>query len=121
MQALEGEEEAPVERQYAPRWVWWTLLAGAVVLVAWAYFLFGFRSEPSARGRVGALLSLWSGGALGSAFFGVLAAAGLVRRARWAPRLGLVASVLMILTVVGAIAGIPAAIGIASNRSSHRT
>jgi hypothetical protein len=51
----------------------------------------------------------------------MLAAVGLVRHARWAPRLALVASVFMIFTVVGAIAGIPAVVGLASYRNSART
>lgn len=36
----------------APRWVWWTLVAGAVLLVAWGWFVLGFLTEPSAVGRM---------------------------------------------------------------------
>jgi hypothetical protein len=113
-------EAAPVERQ-APSWVWWTLLVGSGVLVLWAWFLGGFFSEPSAVGRARAVLGVVAGGSLGTALLGALAAAGLIRRARWAPRLALVAAVFMILTCVGAIAGIPALVGIASNWDSART
>jgi nitrate reductase gamma subunit len=33
-------------------WVWWTLLIGAVLLVAWGWFVLGFLTEPSAVGRM---------------------------------------------------------------------
>lgn len=36
----------------APRWVWWTLVFGAVLLVAWGWFVLGFLTEPSAVGRM---------------------------------------------------------------------
>ena len=113
-------QAAPPERR-APSWVWWTLLVGAGVLVLWAWFLSGFFAEPSAVGRSRVVLGIVAGGSLGTALLGLLAAVGLVRRARWAPRLALVASVFMILTVVGAIAGIPAVVGLASYWSSART
>ena len=32
----------------APRWASWALLAGAVALAAWGWFVLGFLSEPSA-------------------------------------------------------------------------
>ena len=110
----------PPERR-TPSWVWWTLLIGAGVLFIWAWFLSGFFSEPSAVGRSRAVLGLVAGGSLGAALLGVVAAVGLRMRARWAPRLALVASVFMIVTVVGAIAGIPAVVGLASNWKSPRS
>jgi hypothetical protein len=113
-------QAAPAERR-TPPWVWWTLLIGAGLLFIWAWFLSGFFSEPSAVGRSRAVLGLVAGGSLGTALLGVVAAVGLLRRARWAPRLALVASVFMIVTVVGAIAGIPAVLGLASNWKSPRT
>jgi hypothetical protein len=111
---------APAERR-TPSWVWWTLLIGSGVLVIWAWFLSGFFSEPSAVGRSAAVLGIVAGGSLGTALLGVVAAVGLVTRTRWGPRVALVAAVFMIFTVVGAIAGIPAVVGLASNRKSPRT
>lgn len=119
MQATEVQA-APAQRR-TPAWVWWTLLIGAGVLFAWAWFLSGFFSEPSAVGRSRAVLGLVAGGSAGTALLGVVAALGLLRRARWAPRLALVASVFMIVTVVGAIAGIPVVVGLASYWKSPRT
>jgi hypothetical protein len=115
------EVPAPIEERRVPTWVWWTLLIGAGVLILWSWFLSGFFSEPSAVGRARAVLLIVAGGSLGTAALGIAAAVGLVRRARWAPRLALVAAGFMIVTVVGAIAGIPAAVGLASYWRSART
>jgi hypothetical protein len=104
----------------APAWVWWTLLAGAALLVVWAWFVFGFRSEPSAIGRSRVALDLVAGGSIGSAGLATVAAVALLVRRRWAPGLALVAAVVMVLTVVGAITGIPALIGLWSSRKSFR-
>lgn len=103
-----------------PRWVWWTLMIGAVVLAGWAWFVFGFRSEPSAVGRSRLVLDLVAGGSIGAALLGSAAAVALLTRRQWAPRLALVAAILMTLTVVGAIAGVPALIGLVSSRNSAR-
>jgi hypothetical protein len=103
-----------------PRWVWWTLLAGAALLAVWAWFVFGFRSEPSAVGRSRVVLDLVAGGSIGAALVGSAAAVALLARQRWAPRLALVAALLMTVTVVGAIAGVPALIGLLSSRKSAR-
>ncbi len=103
-----------------PRWVWWTLLAGAALLAFWAWFVFGFRSEPSVVGRSRVALDLVVGGSIASALVASGAAVALLARRRWAPRLALVAAVLMTLTVVGAIAGVPALIGLVSSRNSSR-
>ncbi|GAC1473528.1 MAG: hypothetical protein PVS3B2_09910 [Candidatus Dormibacteraceae bacterium] len=103
---------------YPPKWVWWTLLVGAALLVAWAWFVLGFLGEPSAVGRSRAVLGIVAGGSIGTAIFAAVAAVGLVKRAGWAPRLALVAAGFMVLTCMGAVAGIPALIGLMSPRRS---
>ncbi len=45
----------------APSWLWWTLLFGAVLLVAWGWFVLGFLTEPSAVGRMRAGLIVIGG------------------------------------------------------------
>jgi hypothetical protein len=120
MQAPTEVPSPPAEGR-VPTWVRWTLLIGAGILILWAWFISGFFSEPSAVGRPRVVLGVVAGGSLGTAALGITAAVGLVRRARWAPRLALVAAGFMILTVVGAIAGIPAAVALASNWRSART
>ncbi len=45
----------------APRWVWWTLLISAALLILWGWFVLGFLTEPSAVGRVRAGLIVIGG------------------------------------------------------------
>lgn len=100
----------------SPRWVWWTLLTGAIVLFVWGWFVLGFLTEPSAVGGVWAALVFIGVGSIAAGCLGVVAAAALVARRRWAWRVAAVASVLMSLTIVGAIAGIPALVGVIASR-----
>jgi hypothetical protein len=104
----------------APVWVWPVLLFGAAVTLAWAWFIIGFLSEPSAVGRVRIVLLISTASSLGSGLIGVIGAIGLVRRERWARTLAAIAAAAMTLTGVGAIAGIPALIGLVSSRNSSR-
>jgi hypothetical protein len=94
------------------------LLLGAGVMLAWAWFIVGFLSEPSAVGRSRLILVTSSAYSVGAAAVGVIGAVGLARRRRWGRTLAGIASAAMTLTVVGAIAGIPALIGIWSSRNS---
>ena len=103
-----------------PGWVWPVLVAGAVVMVAWAWFILGFLSEPSAVGRARLILITSSAYSLGSAAVALIGAIGLAGRQRWARTLASIAAAAMTLTVVGAIAGIPALIGLVSSRNSAR-
>lgn len=108
-------ESAPAGAS-TPRWTWWALLIGAGVLLAWAAFLYGFTSEPSATGRIG--LVLWSVTLLSvfSSLAGLAAAVGLQRREEWGRSMAWVASAGMTVTVVAAIVGVPVLIGLASSR-----
>jgi hypothetical protein len=109
-----------ISRPTSPGWISWILLVGSVVLFGWAWFVLGFLSEPSAVGRTWIALLAIGGTSIAAAAVGLIAAAGLLRPASWAFNLALVASVLMIVSVVGAIAGIPALIGLLSSRTSSR-
>ena len=100
----------------SPRWVWWTLLAGAIVLFVWGWFVLGFLGEPSAVGGVWVALVLIGGGSIVAGLLGVVASLALVSRRQWGWRLALAASVLMTLTVVGAVAGVPALVGVIAGR-----
>jgi len=113
-----AEVGAPAARPYPPRWVWGALLVGAVVLVAWSWFLLGFLDEPSAVGRSRTALGIAAGGSVGVAILAAVAALALIRRVRWAPRLAMVAAVFMLLTCVGAVVGVPVLIGLMSPRRS---
>jgi hypothetical protein len=102
----------------APPWVWVVLVFGAGVMVAWAWFILGFLSEPSAVGRIRVVLVTSIAYSAGSAVVGVIGAFGLIRRRRWAGTVSVIASAAMTLTIVGAIAGIPALLGLMSPRRS---
>jgi hypothetical protein len=104
----------------APTWVWPVLLFGAALTLYWAWFIIGFLSEPSAVGRVRIVLLTSTASSVVAALVGVIGAIGLVRRERWARTLAAVAAAAMTLTGVGAIAGIPALIGLFSSRNSSR-
>jgi hypothetical protein len=99
-----------------PNWIWWTLLTGAVVLLIWGVWVLGFLGEPSAVGGVWTALVLIGGGSILVAALGVIAAAALLARKRWAWSMAFIASVFMSLTVVGAIAGVPALVGVIAGR-----
>jgi hypothetical protein len=103
-----------------PPWVWPVLVLGAGVTLAWAWFIVGFLSEPSAVGRVRFVLLTSTASSVGAALVGVIGAIGLVRRERWGRTLAAIAAAAMTLTGVGAIAGIPALIGLFSSRNSSR-
>jgi hypothetical protein len=103
-----------------PPWVWPVLLLDAAVMLYWAWFVIGFLSEPSAVGRVWVILVTSSAYSAGSAVVGVVAAVGLSRGKRWGRTMAGIAASAMTLTGVGAIAGIPALIGIWSSRNSSR-
>jgi hypothetical protein len=104
----------------APAWVWPVLLLGAALMLYWAWFIIGFKSEPSAVGRIWVVLVTSSAYSAGSAVFGVIGAIGLIRRERWARTVATIASAAMTLTVVGAVAGVPALIGLVASRNSAR-
>jgi hypothetical protein len=107
-------------RPATPAWLWAALLAGAVVSAGWAWFVFGFISEPSAVGRVLLVLVASIAISLASALAGALGALGLLRREAWGRPLAWIAAIAMTLSGLGAIAGIPALIGLGSSRNASR-
>jgi hypothetical protein len=107
-------------RRVTPVWLWGALLAGAVVTAWWAWFIFGFVSEPSAVGGILAVLLYWIAMSIGSGFAGAVGAVGLLRHQAWGRPLAWIAAIAMTLTGVGAVAGIPALIGLVSSRNASR-
>jgi len=93
-------------------------VVGAVVLFAWAWFLAGFLTEPSATGRSRLVLLLYVLYSVLAGLIGLGAAAGALRGARWGRAGVLLAGAAMSLTCVGALAGIPALLGALSGRGS---
>jgi MFS family permease len=115
VQANEGTTQA-----VTPSWVWPVLVFGTVVMLVWAWFIVGFLAEPSAVGRSRFILVTSSVYSIGSALLAIVGAVGLARRQRWGRTMAGIAASAMTLTGVGAIAGIPALIGLVSSRSSSR-
>ena len=103
-----------------PSWIWAALLAGAVVTLWWAWFVSGFLSEPSAVGRVLVVLLTSIGLSALSGLAGAAGAVGLLRRDTWGRPLAWIAAVALILSIAGAIGGVPAVIGLIASRDSAR-
>jgi hypothetical protein len=101
-------------------WVSVALLIGGAIALAWAVFLAQFFGEPSAVGPVRAVLLTWSGMSLATFILAVPAAIMLLRRDRLGRSLGWFVSILMTATWVGAIAGIPALIGLGVSRRAAK-
>ena len=99
-----------------PHWAASALLAGALLLLLWGLFVLSFKAEPSAVGRLGVALVVIGGASIGTAIVGAVASIGALLHTRWATGVAWVASVLMVLTVVSAWAGIIALIGLVSSR-----
>jgi hypothetical protein len=108
---------APV-RRVTPAWLWAALLAGAVLTLWWAWFVAGFLQEPSAVGPV--LLVLLASIFLSviSGITGAVGAMGLLRRMPWARPLAWVAAIMLTLSGLGAVGGIPALIGLGWSRKA---
>jgi hypothetical protein len=105
----------------SPRWIWSTLMTGAALLLVWGVFVLSFKSEPSAVGRLGIGLFFIAGASIGTAIVGVVAAVGLWRRTRWGTSAAWLASVLMVLTIISAWAGVIGLFGLITSRLRART
>ncbi|MFI5283513.1 MAG: hypothetical protein ACHQ0J_10370 [Candidatus Dormibacterales bacterium] len=112
MQSTPEPGGAPDRDRPASRWVGWILVVGALGLLVWAWFLLGFRSEPSATGRSRLVLLAYVAYTAVSALSGLAAAFGVARGARGSRRWAAVAAVAMSLTCVGAIAGVPVLVSV---------
>ena len=114
------QTSAAAARRVTPVWLWGALLAGAVVMAWWAWFISGFISQPSAVGRVLAVLLYWIAMSTASGLTGAIGAIGLLRHRAWGRTLAWITAIAMTLTGVGAVAGIPALIGLVSSRNASR-
>jgi hypothetical protein len=112
--------QAGSARPVTQTWVSVALLIGGLIALAWALFLAQFFGEPSAVGPVRAVLLTWSGMSVATFILAVPAAIMLLRRARSGRPVAWIVSILMTATWVGAIAGIPALIGLGFSRKAAR-
>ena len=89
----------------------------------WGFFLNQFQSEPSAVGRVGFILTAWSALSTLAALAGIATLGNLLifRDDRRRRGLAAGAAIMMTITIVGAVVGIPVLIALYSSRKSSRT
>jgi hypothetical protein len=99
-----------------PRWVSVALAIGTLITIAWAPFIYQFTPEVSSDHRSRAVLVVWALFSLWAAFMGMSGTILLRRDSRSGRPVAWVASIAMTMTCVGAIAGIPALIGLLSSR-----
>ena len=118
--SVQTSQTGAAAQRVTPVWLWAALLAGAVLMAWWAWFIFGFIQAPSAVGRVLAVLLYWIAMSIGSGLVGSVGALGLLRHRPWGRPLAWTAAIAMTLTGVGAVAGIPALIGLVSSRNASR-
>ena len=102
------------------RWVSVALVIGAAVTIAWAPYIYQFTSEVSSDRRSKAVLVVWAVFSLWAAIMGLSGAILLRRDGRSGRPVAWVASIAMTMTCVGAIAGIPALIGLWSSRGASK-
>jgi hypothetical protein len=110
---------ASVQRS-TPVWLWAALLAGAAVTAWWAWFVFGFIHEPSAVGPVLAVLLISIATSVTATLAGAVGAIALLRGEATSRSLAWLAAIAMTFTGVGAIAGVPALIGLLWSRQPSR-
>ncbi len=83
----------------------------------WAWFVSGFLSEPSAVGRILAVLVTSIVISIVSGLAGAAGAVGLLRNDSWGRPLAWIAAITLTLSVAGAIGGVPALIGLGWSRA----
>jgi hypothetical protein len=103
-----------------PRWVSVALAAGAVIATAWAPYIYQFTAEVASDRRSKLVLEVWTVISIAAALLGVAGAIGILRRDRWGRVVAWAASIVVTITFVGAIAGIPALIGLWSSRGASK-
>jgi hypothetical protein len=109
-----------VAKPFTQTWVSVALLIGAVIGIAWGAFLSQFMNEPSAVGPTKAVLVIWTVISWMAAVLTLPTAIMLRRRDRSGRALAWIVSILITATFVGAIAGVPALIGLGSSRNVSR-
>jgi nitrate reductase gamma subunit len=66
----------------APRWVGWTMLVVAALLILFGWFVLGFLTEPSAVGRIHTLLEAIGDGSIVLGIAGAVAGLWILLRRR---------------------------------------
>jgi amino acid transporter len=106
--------------KFTPRWVSVALAVGAVIAVAWAPFIYQFTSEVASDRRSKAVLVAWTIVSIAAALLALVAAIGVFRNLRSSRVFAWIASLVLVLTLVGAIPGIAALMGLWSSRDASK-
>lgn len=114
------QTRASAARPFTQPWVGVALLIGGAIGIAWGAFLAQFMNEPSAVGPTKAVLVIWVLISWTGAILALPAAIMLRRRDRLGRALAWIVSIFITATFVGAIAGVPALIGLWSSRKASR-
>jgi hypothetical protein len=96
------------------------LAVGAVVTVAWAPFIYQFTSEVSSDRRSKAVLIAWTIVSVAAALLALVGAFAVVRGFRSSRVVAWTASFVLVLTLVGALPGIAALMGLWASRSASK-
>jgi serine/threonine protein kinase len=104
----------------APRWVVLVLGIGTLVLLFWMIAMIGTLSEPSAIGRSRSTQVFWLLDSIVGIVLTAASVIGLVRRASWGRRAAWAASITLVLSLVGAVLGIPAMVGLFLSRNQSK-
>jgi serine/threonine protein kinase len=104
----------------APRWVVLLLGIGTLVLLFWLFVMIGTLSEPSAVGRSRSTQVFWLLDSIIGMVLTIASVIGVVRRASWGRRAAWAASIALLLSLVGAVLGIPAMVGLFLSRKQSR-
>jgi hypothetical protein len=106
--------------KFTPRWVSVALAVGAVITFAWAPFIYQFTSEVASDRRSKAVLVAWTIVSIAAALLALVAAIGVLRSLKSSRVLAWMASLILVLTLVGALPGIAALMGLWSSRDASK-
>ena len=106
--------------KFTPRWVSVALAVGAVIAFAWALFIYQFTSEVASDRRSKAVLVAWTIVSIAAALLALVAAIGVLRNLRSSRVFAWTASLVLVLTLVGAIPGIAALMGLWASRNAAK-
>jgi eukaryotic-like serine/threonine-protein kinase len=103
-------------RPSTPAWVTVVLGVGIALAVVWMFgSFFGIKTaEPGTR----VVLAFWGVVSLAVVALGVLGMIGIVRRTTWGRPVTWVTAILMLVTCVGLLTGIPLLVGLGTSRNS---
>ena len=105
---------------YTPTWVTIVLGIGTGVLILWASFVAIIAFDPINDSGTRTGFFVWGIVSIAAALMAIVALVGVLRRTHWGRPMAWAAAITQTLTCVGALAGIPAMIGLGMSRGQSR-